>query len=125
MYTEAMKKIKLSKLKLKAGDFIVFSLTALIAVFLILRTANPHGDKVFVEANGIHYEYSLSQDGLYSVPGLLGATVFEIIDGQVHIIDSPCPNKTCIHQGFSDTLVCLPNNVMIWIDKGEVDAVSQ
>ena len=81
------------------------------------------------------YEYSAELDGTYTVAGELGETTFEIKDGRVRITDSPCPNKTCISQGWHNPLVCLPNKVMITVEgeagqgsgRGEVqlDAVSE
>ena len=60
----------------------------------------------------------------------------EIKDGRVRITDSPCPNKTCISQGWHNPLVCLPNKVMISVEgetsvkaggsqEVELDAVSE
>ena len=54
----------------------------------------------------------------------------------MRIIDSPCPNKTCVAQGWHNPLVCLPNKVMITIESdggagavveqgGEFDAISE
>ena len=109
----------------KPGDLIIFMAVLFCGLFLLFKSGKKNGSTVYVQAGSLRYEYSLSENGVHSVKGPLGETVFEILDGRVHIIASPCPNKTCIHQGFDDTLVCLPNNVTIWIDKGEVDAISK
>lgn len=88
---------------------------------------------MIVRANGEQYAYSLDAEGTHKVEGAKGTTSFEIKGGKVRIVDSSCPNKDCIRQGFGGTLVCLPNDVIITIEnadsetdgeKGKFDAVS-
>lgn len=107
-------------------DIILILLLAACGVFLTIRGTRQKGSRVSVNANGIHYEYSAEKNGTYSVQGELGPTVFEIKDGRVRIIDSPCPNKTCITQGWHNPIVCLPNKVMITVQgEDEFDAISE
>ena len=112
--------------KTKPLDFIfVIAITAL-GIFLTVKSFSQKGSLVKVNADGKHYEYSAKQDGIYKVGGPLGITTFEIKDGRVRIIDSPCPNKTCVNQGWHSPLVCLPNNVIITLeDEGEFDAIAE
>ena len=97
-------------------DILIIILVAAAGVFLTVRGLGQKGSRVVVNAAGTRYEYSASQNGTYSVSGELGPTTFEIKDGRVRIIDSPCPNKTCISQGWHNPLVCLPNKVMITVE---------
>ena len=118
-------------------DILIIFLIAGCGVFLTVRGLGQKGSRVLVNAAGVKYEYSVSQNGTYTVAGELGPTTFEIKDGRVRITDSPCPNKTCISQGWHNPLVCLPNKVMITVEnetgKGrgrsngevELDAVSE
>lgn len=112
-------------------DFFILVSVIFFAVFSFLKIHKTKADEVLVTANGKEFSYSLEKDGIYTVKGVLGITTFEIQDGKIRIIDSPCPNKTCIAMGFSDIIVCLPNNVMIQKishsqkNNGEIDAVSQ
>lgn len=121
----------------RALDILIIILVAVAGIFLTVRGLGQKGSRVVVNAVGVKYEYSAELDGTYSVPGELGPTTFEIKDGRIRIIDSPCPNKTCISQGWHNPLVCLPNKVMITVEgensvkagqgRGEVqlDAVSE
>ena len=125
----------------RALDILIIILVAVAGIFLTVRGLGQKGSRVVVNAAGTRYEYSAELAGTYTVPGELGNTTFEIKDGRVRIIDSPCPNKTCIAQGWHNPLVCLPNKVMISVEgeasvKGELvrgresqevelDAVSQ
>ena len=118
-------------------DILIIFLIAAAGIFLTVRRLGQKGSRVLVNAAGVKYEYSVSQNGTYTVAGELGTTTFEIKDGRVRITDSPCPNKTCISQGWHNPLVCLPNKVMITVENEtgqgrgrsneevELDAVSE
>lgn len=122
-------------------DILIIFLIAAAGIFLTVHSLGQKGSRVVMNAAGTRYEYSAELAGTYTVPGELGPTTFEIKNGRVRIIDSPCPNKTCIAQGWHNPLVCLPNKVMISVEgeasvKGglgrgresqevELDAVSQ
>ena len=128
-----MKKKPSCKIKLLPLDILIIILVAGCGIFLTVRSVpGQKGGRVCVNANGTHYEYSTSKNGVYIVQGELGETTFEIKDGRVRIIDSPCPNKTCISQGWHNPLVCLPNKVMITVENdggaeqgGGFDAISE
>lgn len=70
--------------------------------------------------------YPLSADRQVAVPGPLGDTLIAIKDRSLRILDSPCPNKTCIAAGSIDRpgqwLACLPNDVVVHIEGGGEDA---
>lgn len=113
-------------------DFLIFVLVLICGVLFTVRGAVRKGSRVVVNAAGVKYEYSASKNGTYTVDGELGPTTFEIKDGRVRIVDSPCPNKTCVAQGWHNPLVCLPNKVMITVESeagteggGEFDAISE
>ena len=101
---------------LRPMDILIIFLVAVAGIFLTVRGLGQKGSRVVVNAAGVKYEYSVSQNGTYTVAGELGPTTFEIKDGHVRITDSPCPNKTCISQGWHNPLVCLPNKVMITVE---------
>ncbi len=110
-----MKKTKV-RFHLLPFDILIIILVAATGIFLTVRGLGKKGSRVLVNAAGVKYEYSASQNGTYTVTGELGDTTFEIKDGRVRITDSPCPNKTCISQGWHNPLVCLPNKVMITVE---------
>lgn len=112
--------------KLRPLDYLFAIIILGLGIFLTVKNLSQKGSIVKVNADGRHYEYSAKQDGVYKVGGPLGITTFEIKDGHVRIIDSPCPNKTCVNQGWHSPLVCLPNNVIITLEtEGDLDAVSE
>lgn len=116
----------MKKIGIKPLDIFVFIFILFLGFFLTFKTISKSGSSVIVNANGKRYEYSLEKDGIYSVQGALGITTFEIKNGAVHILDSACPNKTCVAQGWTSPIICLPNKVIIQIvNDGEIDAISQ
>ena len=111
---------------LKILDLLVFFVILAAGVFLTVKAVSKKGSVVCVNADGQEYEYSMSKNGTFTVEGMIGPTTFEIKDGKVRITDSCCPNKTCVEQGWTSPIVCLPNKVIIRIiDYGEFDAVVQ
>lgn len=110
-------------MRIKILDIIIFLIILAAGIFLTLRSVSEDTASVIVTANGEEFMYS--KDGTYSVQGLIGTTTFEIKDGKVHITDSCCPNKTCVAQGWTSPIICLPNKVVIRaFSKGDFDAVS-
>lgn len=120
--------------KLRPIDILIFLILTGCGIFLTVSSMNKaaqKGERISVNANGVRYEYSASKNGTYTVEGELGPTTFEIKDGRVRIIDSPCSNKTCVIQGWHSPLVCLPNKVIITVESenlqrgGGFDAISE
>lgn len=112
--------------KIRPLDILISAALLALGIFLTVKSFSQKGSYVKVNADGKHYEYSAKEDGLYKVKGPLGMTSFEIKNGRVRIVDSPCPNKNCINQGWHSPLVCLPNKIIITLeDEGELDALAE
>jgi hypothetical protein len=101
--------------------------------FPVIKHFHREGRWVVIEADGgVVGNFSLDEDGLIPVDGKLGTTRVEIADRGVRVLDSPCPYKLCVKSGpisrSGETLICLPNRVVIRIEGGDgpsVDAVSR
>lgn len=83
------------------------------------KNASPDAS-VYITAEGTEYTVvPLNEDRTINVPGPLGKTTVEIKGGRVRVLDSPCPNKTCVSQGWierpGETIICLPNRVSITV----------
>ena len=114
------------KVKIKILDILIFLIILLLALYFIFKIRNLSGSSVIVNADGKIYEYSLSQDGLYTFDGAIGKTTMEIKNGKVRFLDSCCPHKTCVSQGYGLTIVCLPNKVIATVNSGEdLDAIAE
>ena len=114
-----IKKI-LGNKKLCADVILVLSLLALgLSVFLITTLTREEGSTVIVSVNGDDKcEYSLSQNGEYSLNG--GTNVIVIEDGAVYMKSADCPDRLCVHQGKKsmngERIVCLPNRVEVRVE---------
>jgi len=115
--------------KILIGGLVVLTLLS----FPVIRHFQHEGKRVVIEADGERIgNFSLEEKRLIPVAGKLGTTRVEIADKVVRVLDSPCPHKVCVKSGpisrSGETLVCLPNRVVIRIEGGEepsVDAVSR
>jgi len=102
--------------------FLIFSIIIIIYLFL------PKGEAKYLVVQVENREIlripltKLKSGDKYKVRGPLGDSIFEYIEGRgVHMISSPCPDKICIKQGFinkaGESIVCLPNRVIITLEK--------
>jgi len=120
-------------MRLRPLDFVVLLISA-AAVALSSAWAYARGGRLEAVATGESGEwvYPLSEDRRFEVPGPLGATTVLIEDGAARILDSPCPNKTCMASRPIRTagqwMACLPNRVFVRVegadDEGGVDAAA-
>ncbi len=106
-----------------------------LASFLLVKNlifANPfEGGKVKIYVNGVERSsYLLKQKRKAQIKGYMGVSTFEILEGKVRMIKSPCPNKNCIMQGWikypGEQIICAPNRVVIKVEGEEkIDALNR
>ena len=83
-----------------------------------------------MEVNGkVTHRLSLLEDKIIEVSGPLGVTRIEVKKGRVRILESPCPDKICMLQGWTErgSIICLPNRVVITVGddlKDGIDAIT-
>ena len=97
--------------------FLILCILSVAGLFF-MREVLPSRETVEIDVNGKPaYVFSLDEDRIIQVQGSLGQTTVEIRARRVRIVDSPCPNKLCISQGWIRTgsVICLPNNVAVTI----------
>lgn len=117
-------------LKIKIADILLVLIIIGVGIFFCFSNSKSmFANKILVKASDKQYEFSLKQNKVYEVEGKIGNTKIEVIEGKVRVIESCCANKTCINQGFGQTIVCLPNEVIINVinedGENEFDAVAQ
>lgn len=70
---------------------------------------------------GNEYIVDLSISRVFHVFGINNVT-FEVRDNEIAFVDSDCPDKTCIRQGFignsGEYAACLPNRLILTIMSG-------
>ncbi len=105
---------------------LLFLLLSLGLTFLTARGAPGKRAVIWVEGKRVAV-LPLDQPTRLSVTGNRGTTIIEVDHKGVHIIDSPCPNKTCIRMGYArrngQMLICAPNHVAVRIESDESDDV--
>lgn len=112
----------MTRMKLSRGDAVVWLLAAtlLAGLYIVFWQVNGHGAEAVVLVNGKRWaRLDLFQDQDLEVPGPLGHSHIQVSDGQVRFVDSPCPNKLCVHTGWlsqgGEVAICLPNKVSLQI----------
>lgn len=113
--------------KLLFDLLLIFALIAVaLSVFLFTELFRGAGAVVTVTVGGeVICEYSLSEDGEYSLNG--GTNILVIEDGSAYIKSATCPDKTCVTVGgrisrAGERIICLPNALIVEIrgDEGVV-----
>lgn len=102
------------------GLLLLAALTLVITLYAALWHNEGHGAEAVVLVNGQRWaRLNLFHDQELEVPGPLGHSHIRVHDGRVRFVDSPCPNKLCVHTGWlsqgGEVAVCLPNRVSVKI----------
>lgn len=120
---------------IKKADIVLFFV--LLAVGLVISWASLNsgqtGDKVRISVGGETYGvYDLAQDRTIQVRQNGHTNNIIIQGGHVSMASSDCANQVCVNTGAiylaGDSIVCLPNRVMVEIlsesKGGGVDVIS-
>lgn len=116
----------------KADIFLLIFLVAIgIALSYFSVAGSITGSKVLVTLDGkIYGTYSLSEDQVITVEQKNHLNKITIKEGHVSMSFSDCHNQVCVKHSeiskTSESIVCLPNKVMIEIQGkgGDYDAIS-
>jgi hypothetical protein len=98
---------------------LVFVTAAIGAVSLEVYSKDRAASQVSIEAEGRTWIYPLDTDRSVDASGPIGVTRILIESGQARIVDSPCPDKLCVHMGNlskpGQWAACMPNRVFVRI----------
>jgi len=120
-------------MKVRIPDVIALMLVtaAIGAVSFRVYSGNSDSAEVRIESGGRTWIYPLDAQRTVTVDGPIGVTVVRIGSGGARIMDSPCPDKLCVHMGSvsrpGQWAACMPNRVFVRIDGSvphEVDDTS-
>lgn len=122
------------------GDKILIAFILIIALstFLGINLYGFAPGKVYavIEADSeLVQKISLGEGGPtleVKVEGFEGETLLQVRKDKIRILDSPCPDRDCVRQGWisrpGQILVCLPNRVVVKIQsdktQDELDGIS-
>lgn len=113
------------------GALLIVGLAGLL--FVTMYTHKRNGSTVqILTAGKVYGTYDLTNEK--EVPIIIDGTVtntLQIANGKAKMIKADCPDKLCLHQRAiarqGETIVCLPNKIVIEIHGGEqaeLDGVS-
>jgi hypothetical protein len=108
---------------------VILLIVGLLSTFAV-SSAGDLGTHVKISIAGELYgTYSLDDDRIITIDNNENYNKIVIKDGKVFMSDADCPNKVCVkHSPIDSTgesIVCLPNKVLIEIVGGEkYDAIS-
>jgi hypothetical protein len=102
--------------ELRIADILLIIVILIFIAFNSVHYANNKQVKsVFVyKDNHLQGEYPLGIDATIVIDE---HNTIEIFNQQVRMIETDCPDKRCVKQGFSSSLpiICLPNHLIIEI----------
>jgi hypothetical protein len=109
-----------------ADVLIVLAVTALSAFLIFTSVAGAgasSGLKVRIIVNGKEAKVlPLDRDKTLTIEGFQGESRIEINGGRVRMVDSACPDKLCVREGWisrdGQSIICLPNRVVIEVKSG-------
>ena len=108
----------------RADLILAAGITLLSFLMIAFSFSHPKGGKaeVFIdnESAGV---LSLSEEGVYSFDGMMSPVKVEVKEGGIKILESGCPLHLCMKRGsvsrVGETVVCLPNRLLIVITSGK------
>ena len=96
-------------------------------ILWLLPVSGQAGGTAVVTVDGVErMQLSLAVPGDYPLEVAFPMTL-TVRDGQVYVSETKCPGEDCLHTGpisrSGQTIVCLPNRVVISIRGGSADSI--
>lgn len=108
--------------KASAGDWLVLAIASSLVVlsYIVYWGQSVYGNQAAVYVAGKHWNsIDLYENKSFSVKGNLGESHFEVLDGKIRFVSSPCDGKQCVYTGWisqsGDIAACVPNGVSVRI----------
>lgn len=125
----------MKQLGLKKSDKVLIAGLCLLSVAVLLLLfvfRNPGGTAVLTVNGEETGEFPLSEPREVEISHGNHNNLLVIRDGKAYITEANCPDKVCVNRGGiqyqGETIVCVPNGVVVTIREGEkkdTDAVAQ
>jgi hypothetical protein len=102
---------------LRPGDWLILACGMAFIAALWLHRADSLEGRVIIRLDGrVFGQASLRVNRTISVPGPLGESRVQILNGKVRVLADPGPRQICVKQGWippGGAAVCLPNRVTV------------
>lgn len=111
----------MTSLDKKIALFVLLASIVGLLTVAYFRFVTPRGERALIEVDNKPVQtIILTPDGekrTLSIQGVRGESLVGVEGSGIHMIDSACPDKTCVHIGVisrpGELIVCLPNRVVI------------
>jgi hypothetical protein len=111
---------------LKRGDKVIIFLLVVFAAFFAFEKyalSNNKISSVIIRSDGeIIKNIPITNNGEYIIKSKEGELTCIIKDQKVEVVESTCPDKLCMKQGWiskqGESIICLPNRISITIVGG-------
>ena len=105
----------------------IFILSGLLYLFSINKDNGEYAVVYYDHDEILKIDLKDKEKRTYTVNGYNGEILIETVDGKVRVVDEISPKHLCSKQGYIsnsyDSIICLPNKVVIEIVNDEVDTV--
>lgn len=112
----------MNKNDIKLIILILIIISFLFSLSLFNKKANIAN--VYYE-NDLVLEIDLSINNTYEVEGYNGKVLIEVLNNQIRVIEENSPYHLCSKQGFisksGQSIICLPNKIIIELPNDELD----
>lgn len=100
---------------------IFFSVIAAAAIcFIVLIFIPKNGKTAYIYSEGkLLRTLGLDTDTEFTVQTDKGYNVIRVKNGKIGVIEADCPDKTCVHTGYTDNsflpVICIPHRLEITV----------
>lgn len=113
----------MNKNDIKLVVIVLIVIILLFSLTLFRKKANIAN--VYYE-NELILEIDLSINKIYEVDGYNGKVKIEVLNNQIRVVEENSPYHLCSKQGFvsksGESIICLPNKIIIELPSDELDA---
>ena len=113
----------MNKNDIKLVVIVLIVIILLFSLTLFRKKANIAN--VYYE-NELILEIDLSINKTYEVDGYNGKIKIEVLNNQIRVVEENSPRHLCSKQGFisnsGQSIICLPNKIIIELPNNEIDA---
>ena len=115
--------------KILIGTLLGIAVALFLAMFFVKQNT-INGEAVILIEGEEYARYSLSENRIVKIPGLLGHNELTIENGTARMSAAVCPDKICMDFGAihynTEMIVCRPGGIVVLIENGddsELDAI--
>lgn len=104
----------------KAVVFAVIAAAAAVCCVILLISGGGNKKTAYIYSEGtLIRTVRLDENTEFTVKTDKGYNIIRVENGRIGVIDADCPDKTCVHTGFTDNsflpVICIPHRLEITV----------